>query len=110
MNANQSPWRQRLNSFAVAAFATSVCMGAQAEYLCNAPPSQADKRACELAKLDRPDELRHFIQRTRPIYGLSMADYVTEKDVQRWDMARRSEKAQSIIVIDVRDQSKSARR
>jgi hypothetical protein len=92
----------------LAAFLAPIA--AHAEYFCNPPPSQADKRACELAKLDRPDELRFFIHRTRAIYGLYMGNYVTEKDMERWDVARRSEEARSIEAKDDRKQIKSVSR
>jgi hypothetical protein len=73
----------RLISIAVAAFAASVCIGAQAEYRCNTPPTPEDKRACELLRTDGPDALRWFIQRTRSIYGLYFYDYINEADVHR---------------------------
>lgn len=79
---------RRRSSLAVAALAVSFCVGAQAEYVCNAPPSQADKHACELAKRNRPDELRLFIQRTSGIYGFYFYDYVDAADVGRWHAAR----------------------
>jgi len=97
-------------SIAVAALAASVSMGAHAEYRCAAPPTQEDKRACELAGVDRPDELRLFIQRTSPIYGLYFYDYVTEADVGRWYSAQRSEEARLSMTADDRDKEKSSSR
>jgi len=97
-------------SLAVAALAASVSMGAHAEFRCKAPPTPEDKRACELAKIDRPDELRLFIQRTSSIYGLYFYDYVTEEDVNRWYALRRSEQARSIAADDNRDKEKSVSR
>jgi len=74
-------------SLAVAAVAALVSMGAHAEYRCQAPPTLEDKVACGLAKLDRPDELRLFIERTSSIYGLYFYDYVSPEDVDRWHSA-----------------------
>jgi hypothetical protein len=76
-------------SFAVAALAATVSLGAHAEFRCNAPAAPEDRRACELARMDRADELRWFIQRTMSIYGLYFYDYVNEADVDRWDAAHR---------------------
>jgi hypothetical protein len=70
-------------SFAAAALAASVSMGAHAEFRCKAPATPEDQRACELASQDRLDDLRLFIQRTRSIYGLYFYDYVTGADVKR---------------------------
>ncbi len=97
-------------SFAVAAVAASVSVGAHAEHRCKAPPTPEDERACERAAMDRPYELRLLIQRTSSIYGLYFYDYVTEADVNRWDVARRSEKAQSITAVDDRDKGRSVGR
>jgi hypothetical protein len=97
-------------SFAVAAVAASVSMGAHAEHRCKAPPTPEDERACELARMDRPDELRLFIQRTSSIYGLYFFDYVTEADVNHRDVARQSEKARSITAVDDRDKGWSVSR
>jgi hypothetical protein len=93
-------------SFAVATLAACVSMGAHAEFRCNLPPAPEDKRACELARIDRPDELRLFIQRTRSIYGLYFYDYVTEADVNRWYAPRRSEQARSIAAVDNRGEAR----
>ena len=73
-------------SFAAAALAATVSMGAHAEYRCNGQPLPEEKRACELAK-QGPDQLREFIQRTRSIYGLYFYDYVTAADFDRWEVA-----------------------
>jgi hypothetical protein len=110
MNANQKPHLKQALSFAFAAFVVSVSFGAKAEYQCDRPPSQADKKACDLAKLNRPDELRLFIQRTRAIYGLYMPDYISEQDIQRWELARHSEEARPIAAKADSDQAKNARR
>jgi hypothetical protein len=76
-----------------AAVATVASIEARAGYVCDAPPSLADKRACELAKRDSPDELLHFIQRTRSVYGLYIYDYVPDKDVGRRELTRQGDKA-----------------
>jgi hypothetical protein len=87
-------------SIAVAAFAASVSMGAHAEYRCKAPPTAQDVRACELVRVDRPNELRLFIQRTSSVYGLYFYDYVTQADTNRWDVARGGEQVPSIAAVD----------
>jgi len=110
MNASRSSHLEHILSFAFAAWAVSASLGAHAEYRCNPPPSQADKKACDLAKLDRPDELRLFIQRTRAIYGLYMPDYVTEEDARRWEVARQSEEGKALAKKDEQKQTKSASR
>jgi len=90
-------------SLVVAAMAAGVATGAHAEFRCKAPPTPEDKRACELAKAARPDELRHFIQRTSSIYGLYFYDYVTQTDADRWYAARPTHEAQSVAAVDHRD-------
>jgi hypothetical protein len=97
-------------SIAVAAFAASVSMGAHAEYRCNAPPTAEDVRACELARVDRPNELRLFIQRTSSLYGLYFYNYVTEADTNRWDVVRGSEQVSSIAAVDDGNQGESVSR
>jgi len=87
-------------SFAVAALAASISIGAHAEYRCKAPPTPEDKRACELANLARPDELRMFIQRTSSIYGLYFYDYVNEATVDRWYAAGGNEAVRSVAAVD----------
>jgi len=91
-------------SFAVAAVAATVSMGAHAEYRCATPAqlTNAERRACELAELDRPDQLRQFIERTSSIYGLHFYDYVSQRNVDSWDSARGPENAPSIRGADDR--------
>ena len=88
-------------SFAVAALAATVSMGARAEYRCNGQPLPEEKRACELAK-QGPDELRRFVDRTRGIYGLYFYDYVSEADASRWHGAAQGVPAQSVAATDAR--------
>lgn len=87
-------------SFALAAIAAAFSVAAHAEYRCDAPAASEDRVACELAKLDRSDELRLFIERTKSIYGLYFDDYVSQRDVDRWDSAREHEEAQSITTAE----------
>lgn len=87
-------------SCAVAGFAGSVTLTAKTEYLCNTPKLPEDKRACEFAKLDQPNELVHYVQHTGNRYRLSVPDYVSEKDVQRWELARLNDKTQSVAAKD----------
>jgi len=97
MKTSKQPYRILL---AVAVVAATVSTGANAEYRCQALSTPEDNVACELAKLDRPDELRLFIERTRSIYGLYFYDYVSQNDVDRWYAARDPEKAPSIRAAD----------
>jgi hypothetical protein len=102
VNMKMSPMTCRI-SFAVAALAATVSIGAQAEFRCKSGSFPEDKRACELAKLDRPDDLRRFIQTTRSIYALYFYDYVTEEDFDRWHAARKNEEARAITATADRD-------
>ncbi|HWY72769.1 MAG TPA: hypothetical protein VNW98_03940 [Burkholderiaceae bacterium] len=88
-------------SFAAAALAATVSMGAHAEYRCNGQPLPEEKRACELAK-QGPDELRRFVDRTRGIYGLYFYDYLSEEDASRWHGARHGVPAQPVAASDAR--------
>ena len=96
MTASNRSSRIRL---AAAALAAVVSLAANAEYLCNAPAAQEDKRACELAKQERPDALRHFIQTTAAIYGLYFYDYATPADFDRWDKVGRVEQAPLKVAV-----------
>ena len=96
--------------FMLAESVNSTCLGARAEYLCKAPPTAADKKVRELAKLNRPDELRHYVQRTQSVDELYMLDDVSEEDAKRWELARRIDTSRSIRVMDLRNQNKSASR
>src|SRR5690349_79297 len=80
------------------AVVAGVSLAAHAEYRCASPSSQEDRRACELARQDSADSLRHFIQRTSPIYGLYFYDYVRPADFDRW--ARRDDAASSVAAVD----------
>ena len=76
----------------IAVIGIAFAMSANAEYRCTDPQTPQDKTACDLVKQDRPDDLRLFIERTAPIYGLYFYDYVTQKDIDRWDLAREQTK------------------
>jgi hypothetical protein len=78
------------------AVAATVCISAHAEYRCSAPSRPEDKVACDLARQNRPDELRLFIERTASIYGLYFNDYVSQEDVDRWNLARRHDENPSL--------------
>jgi hypothetical protein len=107
MNSKQSLYLQRGVCVTLVAVGVSLCVGAHAEYLCKAPPLPEDKRACELAKLDRPDALRQFIQRTQGTYDLNMLDYVTDEDVARWELARQQTPAQPAKAVASREQGRT---
>jgi hypothetical protein len=71
---------------AAALFVFTQASSALAEYRCDPPRSQLDRRACEAAR-QGPDALRHFIGKIRPIESLHFDDYVSAADVARWDAA-----------------------
>jgi hypothetical protein len=73
MNASK---RSRNILLAVGTAAAVLSFGVQAQSRCDAPPTQADQRACQMARAGRLDDLRRFIQRTQTIYGLYFHDYV----------------------------------
>lgn len=83
----------------IVAMAASVPLTAHAEYRCVSPSGQENVHACELAKRAAPDELRLFIQRTSPIYGLYFQDYVTAADFDRWATGRRESKATAVAAV-----------
>jgi len=90
----------------IAVMAASVSLPAHAEYRCGSPSWQADVRACELARRDAPDQLRLFIQRTSPIYGLYFYDYVRAADFDRWEAARREDRPPSLASVEGHGASK----
>jgi hypothetical protein len=51
-----------------------VPLSALAEYKCDNPTHQIDKRACAKAA-EGPDALRRFVERTRMIWQLDIWDY-----------------------------------
>lgn len=78
-------------SAAAALVATVLCTTANAEYRCATPKqlSNDEMRACQLAQQDTPDALIHFVNRTKAIYDLYVDDYISEADVQRWELTKR---------------------
>ena len=83
-----------------AAFATILCATARAEYRCATPQQldSAETRACQLAQQDTPEALIRFVNRTKAIYNLYVNDYVSEADVQRWEMAKQKAEPDSASV------------
>jgi len=74
------------------AISTSAHADAQAvaEYRCGTPGLLTlwEKRACDLARQDTPDELIHFIHSINRIgAGLNIYAYVRDADGQRWEVA-----------------------
>ena len=57
---------------------------AQARYLCDAPPTPLDARACAAAQ-QGPAQLRQFVQRMQSIQNLHFWDYVDEATAAAWD-------------------------
>ena len=94
---------------AVAALAaTTLSTTAYAEYRCATPERLAlgEKKACELARQDAPDALIHFVNRTKAVYGLYVNDYVSQADVERWDLARRNGTADSPAVAKAKNDTR----
>ena len=61
---------------------------AQARYLCDAPPSPIDARACQAAQ-QGPTELRRFIQRMQSIQSLLFSDYVNRATELAWEAQKQ---------------------
>jgi hypothetical protein len=81
---------------------------AHAEYRCATPDrlSNAEMRACELARQDTPNALIHFVNRTKSIYNLYTDDYVSKADVDRWELANRMPASDSPAVAGTRSNTK----
>jgi hypothetical protein len=62
---------------------------AQAAYVCHAPPSRLDQRACDAAK-ESPEALRSFIFRIKFQHALNFYDYVDEARQLAWDERERT--------------------
>lgn len=73
------------NTLALGLLVGTVCLApnAHAAYLCDAPPSPLDAKACAAARLGAA-ELRHFIQRIRVIESLYFYDYVDDAQATAW--------------------------
>ena len=72
MNRFQVPTAVATVLLATIAFAPGA---AQADNRCANPNGSIEQRACAMAAAG-PDALRHFVERTRGIYGLYYWDYV----------------------------------
>ncbi len=85
-------------SLLVIAVAAGASFPAHAKYRCNSPRTldQAERHACELAKRGAASELRQFIQRTAPIYGLYYYDFVAPADFDARSAMRRYGKRLSV--------------
>jgi hypothetical protein len=62
---------------------------AQATYVCHAPPTRIDQRACDAAK-ESPEALRGFIGRMKLQHALNFYDYVDEARQLAWDERERT--------------------
>lgn len=62
---------------------------APAAYVCDAPPSRIDRRACDAAK-ESPEALRSFIFRMKFQHALNFYDYVDEARQLAWDERERN--------------------
>lgn len=98
-------------SLAIAALATLGSAAAQAEYRCAKPGllTIGEVRACELARQASPAALIHFVNRTKGTYGLYVNDYVSDVDVDRWDVTNRKDEPASPAVAKTDRASKSDR-
>jgi hypothetical protein len=73
----------------------TVAGSAHARYLCDAPPSPRDARACAAAQ-QGPAELRRFIQRMQGVENLLFEDYVNEATQLAWDARQDALKAEKL--------------
>ena len=62
-----------------------------AEYKCDDPSWQVDRRACAAAK-EGPRALNRFVWRMRPFASLYFPDYVNQETLAQWD-ARSAKEA-----------------
>lgn len=99
---------------AAAALATAALPAtARAEYRCAVPKqlAPAETRACELARQDSPYALIHFTRTTRGIYDLYLPYYVSDADVERWELAKRGRtpdsRTDAKATTDTKDASKT---
>ena len=79
-------------SLAFALANTAISTAAYAEYRCSTPGllDHWEKRACELARQDTPEALRHYIHKLNMIgAGMRMEDYVGKADAERWELVRQ---------------------
>jgi hypothetical protein len=90
--------------------AAVLSTSAFAEYRCASPEqlTDAETRACELAQHDSPDALIHFVNQTKGIYNLYPDDYVSQADVERWDLAKRSGDEDSPAIAKAKSDSTDA--
>jgi len=85
-------------SVLVIAVAAGVSFPAHAKYRCDSPRTldRAEQHACELAKRGAASELRQFIQRTAPIYGLYFYDFIAPADFDQKSAMRSNGKRLSV--------------
>jgi hypothetical protein len=67
----------------------ATAASAQAAYVCDAPPTRIDQRACDAAK-ESPEALRSFIGRLKAQHSLNFYDYVDEARQLAWDERERT--------------------
>ena len=105
--AKTLPW------IAAAAVATmALSRTAYAEYRCATPErlSNAEKRACQLARQDSPGALIHFVRSTRGVYDLYLPYYVSEADAERWELVKRGRpdaRTDAKVTVERKDASKA---
>jgi hypothetical protein len=76
---------------------------AVAEYRCGTPGLLTlwEKRACDLARQNTPDELIHFIHSINRIgAGLNIYAYVKDADGQRWELASQKRRLEPLGSAD----------
>lgn len=79
-------------SLAFALVNTAMSTTAYAEYRCSTPQllDHWEKGACELARQDTPEALRHYIHKLNMINaGMRLEDYVGKADAERWELVRQ---------------------
>jgi hypothetical protein len=75
---------------------------AQARYLCDAPPTPLDARACEAAR-QGPAELRQFVQRMQSIQNLLFSDYVNQATELAWAAKKQRRPIQTAGTLAARE-------
>jgi hypothetical protein len=77
---------------AITLFAALVSSSASAQYRCDEPPTDLDRRACQAAQ-QGPEALRRFIQRVRMVESLHFDDYVNKATLIAWEEKAAREQA-----------------
>jgi hypothetical protein len=85
-----------------------IAGNAQARYLCDAPPTPLDARACAAAQKG-PAALRQFIQRVQSIQNLQFSDYVDEATDVAWAAQKSRRPAEAADTLAARRATREQR-